>query len=88
MSKVPVSKARESLAEIINRVTYTKERVVIARRGKEVVAVIPVEDLKLLEKFIEQEEERQDLADAQAALDEAKLSGFIPWDKVKSEAGF
>lgn len=50
MSKtLTISEARGELADTVNRVAYTKERVVLQRHGKGIVAVVPMEDLKTLE---------------------------------------
>jgi prevent-host-death family protein len=38
--QLTTSEVRDQLAEIINRVAYGKERVILTRRGKEVVAVV------------------------------------------------
>jgi prevent-host-death family protein len=76
-------KAREQLSTVINRAAFGKERVVLTRRGKEVAAVVPIEDVKLLEEL----EDRIDLEDARAALAEAKSKGTIPWEKIKADLG-
>ncbi len=76
-------KAREQLSTVINRAAFGKERVVLTRRGKEVAAVVPIEDVKLLEKL----EDRIDLEEARAALVETKSKGTIPWEKIKADLG-
>jgi prevent-host-death family protein len=76
-------KAREQLSTVINRAAFGKERVVLTRRGREVAAVVPIEDVKLLEEL----EDRMDLEDARAALAEAKSKGTIPWEKIKADLG-
>jgi prevent-host-death family protein len=76
-------KAREQLSTVINRVAFGKERVVLTRRGKEVAAVVPIEDVKLLEEL----EDRIDLEEARAALAETKSKGTIPWEKIKVDLG-
>ena len=43
--------ARERMADVLNRVAYAKDRVRITRRGKEVAAVVPIEDLELIERL-------------------------------------
>jgi prevent-host-death family protein len=71
------------LSTVINRAAFGKERVVLTRRGKEVAAVVPIEDVKLLEKL----EDRIDLEEARAALAETKSKGTIPWEKIKADLG-
>jgi prevent-host-death family protein len=76
-------KAREQLSTVINRAAFGKERVVLTRRGKEVAAVVPIEDVKLLGEL----EDRIDLEEARAALVETKSKGTIPWKKIKADLG-
>ena len=83
MARISASKARSDLAEILNRVAYKGERVLLHRRGKNVAAVVPLEDFALLEKL----EDSIDLEDARAALAEVRKKGTIPWEKIKSELG-
>jgi prevent-host-death family protein len=56
--------ARTTFSDLINRVAYGRERIVVTRRGHEVVAVVPVEDVALLELL----EDEFDLTEARAAL--------------------
>ena len=83
MAALTVSKAREMFAETVNRVAYTKERVMVERRGKAVVAMVPVEDVELLQAL----EDRMDLSDARAAIAEAKKKGSKSFSKLKKELG-
>jgi prevent-host-death family protein len=61
--------ARDEFADMLNRAAYGKERVVLTRRGRELAAVVPIEDVRLLEEL----EARLELQDARAALAEAVL---------------
>lgn len=83
MAHLPASKAREGFSDTINRVAFGKERVVLRRRGKEVAAVIPIADLRLLEDL----EDRIDLTDARAALAETKKKGAKPLDAILKDLG-
>lgn len=83
MTRLAVSKAREDLADMLNRVAYGHERVVLERRGKNVAALIPIEDLELLEIL----EDKADLAAARKALAEAKGKKLIPWKVLKKKLG-
>ncbi len=83
MTHVAASKVRQDFADTLNRVAYGKQRVVLERRGKEIAAVIPIEDLRLLEAL----EDRIDLADARTALAEAKKKGTKSLDVIMKELG-
>jgi prevent-host-death family protein len=48
MSEHTTTEAREMFSELVNRVAYGKERVVLTRRGKRLVAIVPAEDLETL----------------------------------------
>jgi prevent-host-death family protein len=78
MTRLNVSKAREEFPEVVNRAAYGKERTIVSRRGKDLAAVIPIDDLHLLERLAQEEMDREDLKDARAALKEAKKKGTIP----------
>jgi prevent-host-death family protein len=80
---IPISDARQNLAELCNRVAYGGERLLIARRGKARVALVSVEDLELLELL----EDAIDLAAARNALREAENVGTRPLREVLRELG-
>jgi len=63
---VSTAEARKNFAEIVNRVAYGKEPVVLTRRGEQIAALISIEELELL-KFIE---DYIDIEDARKALEE------------------
>ena len=48
MQRVPASKARTELSEMLNQVAYSRKRYIVHRRGREMAAIIPVEELALL----------------------------------------
>lgn len=73
--------ARKHFSELVNRTAFGKERVVLTRRAKDLVAVIPLEDLKLLEEL----EDKLDLINAKAALKEAKKRGIVSLEAFKKE---
>ena len=83
MTRISASKARSDFAELLNQVSYKGDRVLLHRRGKNVAAVVPVEDFALLEEL----EDRLDLEAARAALRGVKKKGTIPWEKIKADLG-
>jgi prevent-host-death family protein len=80
MAKISTVEARGRFSDIINRAAFGKERVVLTRRGKELAAVVPIEDMKFLEEL-------EDRLDVEAARQALKEEGTIPWEKVKAELG-
>lgn len=67
-TEIPASEVRGQISEVISRVAYGGERVVISRNGKAQVAVIPIADLDRLKQLDEQREARRRRA-AQAVAD-------------------
>ena len=63
MARSTTSKAKESFSETLERVVNKRERVIVRRRGKNVAAIVPLEDLAALEEM----EDRQDAKDFLAA---------------------
>jgi prevent-host-death family protein len=77
--RVASSVARSEFADIVNRAAYAGERVIVHRRKKPVAAVVPLEDLALLEEL----EDRMDLEEARKRLKEPT----VPWSKIKKDLG-
>ena len=48
--EVPVTQARADLAELVSRVGYSGERILLTRHGKALAALVPVSDLEELER--------------------------------------
>jgi prevent-host-death family protein len=65
---IGVAEIRSSMADVLNRVAYQGERVVLERRGKGVAAIVSMDDLALLEAM----EDREDAKAARKALAELK----------------
>ncbi|WP_333764812.1 type II toxin-antitoxin system Phd/YefM family antitoxin [Streptomyces sp. IBSBF 2390] len=55
--EIPVTQARAELADLINRVVYGGERVVVTRHGKPLVALVSAADLDRLAALDEQGED-------------------------------
>ena len=79
--KVSTSRAREKWADILNRVEFRGERVVVRRRNHDAVAVVPIEDLLLIQRI----EDQMDVRDALKALKEPRGKTAA---QLKAELGF
>lgn len=73
--------AKEQFTDLINRVAHSKERVILTRRGKEIAAIIPLEDLMTLQES----QDRHDLREAIESLKEARLTNAISIEQLKEE---
>lgn len=75
-----IADIRNNLADAINRVAYGRERILLERRGKKVAALVPVEDVELLEEL-------EDQADIRAAKKALKEKGGITLEELKKKYG-
>ncbi|HSD50575.1 MAG TPA: type II toxin-antitoxin system prevent-host-death family antitoxin, partial [Candidatus Methylomirabilis sp.] len=50
MTRVEARKARDNFTTTLNCVAYRGDRVVLHRHGKDLAAIVPMEDLELLQK--------------------------------------
>jgi prevent-host-death family protein len=48
LTNLPLASLRSDLSDVVTRVQYERERVVIARHGKAVAAIISMKDLERL----------------------------------------
>ena len=83
---ITASDARGDFRGTLNRVVRDRERLVITRHNDEEVAVIPVEDLRLLEKWERQVEDAIDGEAARRILADPD-EGRESWDALKEEFG-
>jgi len=81
MGRVTVTEVRDQISDTLNRVAYKGERLVVRRHGKDVAAIVPVEDLELLREL----EDKRDIELAKKALAESKER--IPYDKIRKQLG-
>jgi antitoxin Phd len=85
MTRVNAQDVKKAFGDALNRVAYAKETIILQRRGEDIAALVPLEDLKLLERLREEEEDRLDNAAADAAL--AEPGENIPHEVIKAELG-
>ncbi|MGD0382151.1 MAG: type II toxin-antitoxin system Phd/YefM family antitoxin [Thermoguttaceae bacterium] len=81
MTALSVTEIRDNLSDAINRVAYQGERIIVRRSGHDVLAMIPINDLALLEKI----EDEIDIRDAEKIL--AGSGKRIPYEKLRKELG-
>jgi prevent-host-death family protein len=82
-SSVTTVVARNDFSTVLNRAAFGKERVILKRRGKAIAAVVPMDDLLLLQAW----EDKRDIADAAAARKEAAKKGTKSLAKLRAELG-
>ena len=77
------AEARDNFAELLNRVSFGQERVLVTRHGKGLAVVIPIDDLEQLEAL----EEMVDRELLRRAREDNDNEGTIPWEVVRGECG-
>jgi antitoxin Phd len=82
MEDVSTAEARKNLADLLNKVAYAKEHVVVRRRGQAIAAIVPIEDLGLLER-LRGLLERDEIA---RAIEELDAGASIPWEELRRKA--
>jgi prevent-host-death family protein len=76
LDKLTASEARQNFSDILSRAEYRGERVIVHRGKKAVAAVVPIEDVELLERL----EDEIDVAAARKALKDPRT---ISWETIK-----
>lgn len=79
MSLVPVSKARQDMKDLVNRVAYGKERIYLTSHDKKMVAIVPIEDVEALEAM----ETAEDIRVAEERIIRAEKEGTYTSDELK-----
>ncbi len=65
-TKISTADARKKFSNIVNRVAFGKESIILTRRGEELAALVAMDELRLLQEL----ENRIDIADAMKAIKE------------------
>ncbi|MFJ3930614.1 MULTISPECIES: type II toxin-antitoxin system Phd/YefM family antitoxin [unclassified Streptomyces] len=77
--EIPVTQARAELADLINRVVYGGERVVVTRHGKPLVALVSAADLERLDALeaaaVEEERPVRAVSSLDAVADASRARG-------------
>ena len=77
---ISTADARMSFSEIINKVAYGNEQIILTRRGKRIAAIVSINEFELLQRI----EDHMDIADAKAALSETgeNISAEEAWKSL------
>jgi prevent-host-death family protein len=79
VTELPVTEARDHLADVVNRVAYSGEGIILTRRGRRLAAIVPVAVLDALEAA----EDRIDIEAAEESYAEAGED--ITLDQMREE---
>jgi len=85
MTSVTTVELRDAIADIMNRAAFGKERFEVTRDGKALAAIMPVEDIRLLEEL----EDRLDAVLARDGIEayDTGMEEAVPLKQAKAELG-
>jgi len=83
MASITTVVARNDFSSVLNRAAFGKERVILKRRGKAIAAVVPMEDLALLQSL----EDKLDSAAVLASRKETRKKGTKSLAQLRAEVG-
>ncbi len=75
-----ITRARSELTELVNRVHYRDEQIVLTKNGKPVAALISQRALELLNRLVEDAEDAIDAEAVREGVDEQTVS----WEELKT----
>ncbi len=77
---ISTADARKHFADLVNKVAYGNEPVILTRRGQEIAALVSMDELKLLQQI----EDFIDIEDAKKALSDPgkNLSAQEVWQEL------
>jgi antitoxin Phd len=79
-TKLSTADVRKNFSNIVNRVSFGKESIILTRRGEDIAALVAMDELRLLQEL----EDRIDIADAIKAIKEQgeDISAEQFWKKL------
>jgi len=83
MASITTVVARNDFSSVLNRAAFGKERVILKRRGKAIAAVVPLEDLALLQSL----EDKLDTAAVLTSRKETRKKGTKLLAQLRAEVG-
>jgi prevent-host-death family protein len=85
MTRMPVTRARRTLSDVVSHVAFGGDRVVLSRNGRDLAVIVPLD----LYRLMELEEDRLDLAEMHRAKREAASRGekAVPYGRVRKGLG-
>lgn len=86
-TNLTITKARDVLTTLPERLAREPEAVTVTRRGEPVLAILPWELYETLEETLEVLGDEELTAALRRSLREAEAAETIPWETVKADLG-
>jgi prevent-host-death family protein len=78
MHNLTMAQVRDDLADVMRQVSEGRERVMVTRHGREYCAIVPVADVRAMERAAR----ALDDVLLEAALQERRAGGEVSWDEM------
>lgn len=85
IERIKPYEAKKALTTVINKVAYGKVPIIFESRGKDLAALISMDQFRLYERIMDELETRMDLEEAEQALNDPDNRERIPWAALKDE---
>lgn len=86
VERISTTEARQNLSELVSKVAYGRERVILHRRENPLAALISMDELRLFEMLLKEYEDRMDIEAALSALADEE-DEEIPWKEAREDIG-
>jgi prevent-host-death family protein len=85
MTRMPVTRARRTLSDVVSHVAFGGDRVVLSRNGRDLAVIVSMD----LYRMLELEEDRLDVAEMRRAKREAAARGDkpVPYEEARERLG-
>jgi prevent-host-death family protein len=84
--RISTTEARQNFSELVSKVAYGRERIILHRRENPLAALISMEELRLFEMLLKEHEDRTDIEVALSTLADED-DEEIPWEEAREDIG-
>ncbi len=84
-SRVSLTKARESLGDLVSQVRFGNKPIVLTKNRTDIAVLVAVEDYAVLQDVLEKRQQEELVQRAKAALKEVQEDGTISFEELVEE---
>ena len=89
MTRIKAGQARDHFGATLRRIETKGDRIIVQRRGKDVAAMISIDELRRMDSLLEELQDRLDAKEAEKILAEMTAKGEkpVPYERIRKELG-
>jgi len=87
MENISCKEVRDHMSEVINQVAFKSKKYTLTRHGSAVAVLLSLEEWNAIEKLLEQKEDKEDVRDADIALQKHSKKRGISLKAMKKKLG-